>query len=133
MPQSNNVTALRQRLKPPPELSPAARKLWTDIVSSWPAGHFVVSDTELLKAFCQAAELRDQALAHIQEHGQVSMSSRGTPVINPMVTALQTHTSQLATLGTKLRITPQSRLTDRKAGQGARTPAGGSKRPWEHE
>jgi hypothetical protein len=123
-----------KRPSPPPELiDPREIKVWRDIVRSLPADWFTSGSHLLLKALCQHIRLADDTMKDIKqartEVDEVKAMSAPPPkllieALKKYRAALQSHllqTGQIASLSTKLRLTPQSRYGHRSAKTAAET------------
>lgn len=92
-----NVTGTAARQEPPPNLSEEERTLFTELVESCAPTHFVKSDLPLLVSFIQATLLVRRAATGM--------------VDNPdMIAVFEKSVKLQATLATRLRLAPQSRL-----------------------
>src|SRR5262245_52237933 len=85
------------RLDPPSGLTDNERLLFVEIVEACPAQHFVASDVHLLVSFVQSTLLSRRAVTEAAK--------------DPAALALwEKATRMQATLATRLRLAPQSRL-----------------------
>ena len=109
------------RLKPPQYLSDAARSVFVEVVGASDPKAFRKAELPLLCSFCEAVVLsRYYAAALASERdGGFELSHRHWLEATKLV----------ATLATRLRLTPHSRIDARAAGR-LRTPM---KMPWEFE
>ena len=122
------VSALPQRLEPPDTLSDDEATVWRRIVNALPAGHFQPADAELLRAFVTACVMHDEAKAMVNQHGMMMVNERGTPVANPMLSTMQSQAQTMKALATSLRLSPQSRYSEKAAATKAVQPAD---KPWQ--
>ena len=98
-----------QRLKPPPYLSDAAKKVFGEVVSASDPRAFRKAELPLLCAFCEAVCLnRYYGRALAEESAEDFIVSHRAWVES---------TKLIATLATRLRLTPHSRLDARGAGR----------------
>lgn len=118
-----------QRMAPPADLSAPEAALWVDIVDSKPADWFQADSAPLLVEYVRAvvmsgrlAMLVDAALAGGGDGDGLSLKDA--------LKARDVESRRVATIGTKLRLTQQSRYTP-KASATADRAAGGA-RPWQH-
>ena len=117
------------RMKAPPGMAPAAQRVWRTTLASYPVDFFRPCDTTLLKVFCTAAVMVDQAAALIEREGLVVDNGRGRMVANPAVVVMGMATSMLNSTAAKLRIAPNARMRiDVSATKANAQPD--SKRPW---
>lgn len=105
------IDVRRVRLVTPEWLSNAEREVFEATIAACSPEHFVYSDIETLCAYCRAAIMMRNA----NEDAAIERAGR-----------------LLASLGTRLRLTPQSRYDSRAAGRKARD-AGLPRwhKPWE--
>jgi hypothetical protein len=92
-----NVSGEPPRLDPPPSLTDAERSLFVEIVEACSPKHFVPSDLPLLLSFIQSTLLSRQAI-------QNAAKDAGALATWEKATRMQ------ATLATRLRLAPQSRM-----------------------
>ena len=100
----------RQDIEPPKYLSREEADLFREIVASVKPGHFVPSDKPLLTAYIQAAWASQENARKMVTGDLQSMK------------AFESATRVMATLATRLRLAPQSRIQARAAGRGMRGP-----------
>lgn len=123
-----------RRLVAPPHLTKIQREFFDDIVRSLPSDYFLPSDVPLLCAYCAACDLYQEALAHINEHGQViepGINDDGIPgrmYANPSVGLASRHASTMQSLAVRLRLNPSSRISTNSKLQG-----GLGKPPWDED
>jgi hypothetical protein len=106
-----NVTGKPSRLTAPASLTSGERTLFDDLVGACDSSHFRKSDLPLLIAFIQAAVI-SQAAAH--DPGEIAVWEKSTRM--------------LATLATRLRLAPQSRVDPKTIG---RQDQSNLRKPWE--
>ncbi|RAR51464.1 P27 family predicted phage terminase small subunit [Paraburkholderia unamae] len=117
-------------LPPPRGMRPEGRKVWRAIVGSFPASFFRPSDEPLLTAYVAAALTHAEAAKAIARDG-LFMTHNGQVYANPAVAVARQAAMTLATLGTKARINPSSRMRSEDAHALARRTPNGTRRPWE--
>ena len=100
------------RLTPPSFLNDAERTLFSEIVSACDAAHFRESDLPLLVSFVQSTAI-SRAAAH--DPDKIALWERATRM--------------QATLATRLRLSPQSRIDPKTLGRQQLLP--GLRKPWE--
>ena len=91
------IAPLAPRLQPPNDLGPEERALFVKLVGSSPSGHFIETDQPLLTAYVIAICLSRRAAAKLAEDPSLA-------------TVWERSTRMLATLATRLRLAPQSRV-----------------------
>ena len=63
-------------LEPPESLSPEARRVFVDLVSSVDAQHFLPPDITLVCAYAEATAMSEKAAFHLQGDGEPDLSGR---------------------------------------------------------
>ncbi len=105
---------------PPRNITPAARKIWKAIAASLPDGHLNDSDIPLFSSYCESLADLENGRAQWREEGSnwTVIHPNGTTGADPMLAAIQRQAGVVATLATKLRLCPSSRITAQTAGRG---------------
>jgi phage terminase small subunit len=98
-----------ERLKPPPELGPAERRLFAAIVAGVKPDHFQVQDGPLLARYVEASIMAGQAADHIRVEGAVAIDAQGRQRPSPWVQIHGQCTKAMLGLSTRLRLSPQAR------------------------
>jgi hypothetical protein len=124
-------TATPSRPRPPAELSPEAAEEWRAIVARMPADWFSREVQPLLTAFCQHV-VRARVLGQqLDDIGAGALADEeGIRLYDRLAKMADRETRAMGLLGTKLRLTHQSRYTPQRAGTAVRN-AGLSRKPWE--
>ena len=122
-------TMVRPKVEPPKELSRKGKVYWKRIVENVPNDYFNPADFAVLVAYVQNYEIMIKAQNMLEIEGEVLEEKNGKPFKNPWFSVLQEATGKIATLSTKVRLCPSSRMkNDRvkeKVPQGkATTPLG---------
>jgi len=107
-----NVDGTPPRLEPPAYLEHDERTLFSELIASCDARHFVESDLPLLTSFVQATLL-----------------ARGTARDPLQVAVWEKAVRMQATLATRLRLAPQARMDPKTIGRRMQSPVGPP--PWE--
>lgn len=102
----------------PDHLSDYACEVWQRIAESMPPGLYAKCDTELLTAYCEAADLFRRAVLAVREEGEVATGSNGAPYQNPWVSIQNKQAQLLATLGSRLGLDPAARSNLKLPSQG---------------
>jgi hypothetical protein len=122
----------RARPPPPPELNPREAKIWTEITQRLPADWFVAS-APMLKELCRHVRLADRLaedLAQAQDaidelrkmpEPPAKLLKEATREYRVLLRAHGLQSQRIAVLGTKLRLTPQSRYAPSVAATAATT------------
>jgi hypothetical protein len=118
------IGAIGHRLPPPRGLSKAERDLWTAITDSKPADWFGADSAPVLREYVRAAVVCDR-LADLVEQ---AFKGEGDE-IKAALDLRDKESRRLMSLGTKLRLTIQSRHSPRTAETANRRAAG--RRPWQ--
>ena len=106
-----NLTSLQgrpQRLRPPPHLKPELRATFVEITGALDAGHFQISDMDLLCAYVAAIHLEREAREHLDREGAV-VDGKANAWIIAQEKAVRTMTA----LSLRLKIGPQARTRAR--------------------
>lgn len=114
------------RAKPPLELSEEEKTEWRTIVSGLPAGHFQTENLPLLVQYCRHI-VRARKLGMLLEQEESGPGKLNLDVYDRLLKMQERESRCLASLGTKMRLTQQTRYSARKG-----RPPSGSK-PWEAE
>lgn len=130
-PRNRPLTLAPPRPLPPPRgMKTEGRKVWRAIVGSFPASFFRPSDESLLTAYVEAALAHAEAAKAIARDG-LFLTHNGQVYTNPAVAVARQTAMTLATLGTKARIHPSSRMRSEDAHTLARRAPSAMRRPWE--
>ncbi len=127
---SSGGLELHRRPDPPAHLGDDAAEIWRAVVNSLPADWFSPGTQPLLEAFCgltisQRNTIR--ALQRIEREANDFQRDEWERVLKQ----LGEISGRIATLATRMRLTPQSRYGARSADTAARG-VGDFKKPWEH-
>jgi len=106
-----------ERPKAPRGLPKEAQAEWRKIVESLPPGSFKTWELPLLEKYVMAAYIYGLAMKEVKTRGAVvEMGSKGYKAPNPALTVANRQVALMASLATKLRLCPNSRVTKWKAG-----------------
>jgi hypothetical protein len=106
------VQLSERRITPPADLTGEARQVFVGVVASVAGDHFRPADVLLLAALSRAAVLEKRAYQAIEA------CDVDDPVgLSDWLKAHQKQCSLLATLATRLRLTPHSRMDARTTGK----------------
>jgi len=108
------VDVRHQRIRAPADLPAPVRAIWSRLVDALPGDRFHSSDGPLLALYCRALHQADLAFGELEEFGAWKDEH------NPWLKVADIATKQCATLASKLRLCPQSRLDRKVAGPAAR-------------
>lgn len=103
-------TLTRPKVVPPPELSKSAKVYWERIVENVPNDYFNPADFVVLVSYVKNYEMMIKAQDMLDEQGEVIADSNGRPFPNPWFVIFQTAAGKIATLSTKVRLCPSSRM-----------------------
>lgn len=107
---------IKEKPKPPRSLSKRAKDTWKRVVDSLPVEHFRQSDLPLLEKYCMADSLYWQAMDQVMETGELTVKTKsGYETPSALVTVTNKQAQVMATLATKLRICPNSRVSQHQA------------------
>ncbi len=121
---------LHRRPEPPEHLGDNAAEIWRAISNSLPADWFSPGTLPLLEALCGltvSQRLTLRSLQGLERGGDDFDRDEWECLLNQ----LGKLSGRIATLATRLRLTPQSRYGPRAADTAGRLPPDGPK-PWEH-
>lgn len=118
--------ATKMRLDPPSSLTEQEAVIWRDVVAAKPVDWFDRDGAPMLMEYCRATVMCDLLSFKIQALlvGDPDGELKDTLKLRDM------ESRRLTSLGTKLRLTQQSRYTPQAAGTATKRAAGG-KKPWE--
>jgi phage terminase small subunit len=121
--------ALARRPEPPAHLGDDAAAIWRAITNSLPANWFSAGTLPLLEALCGLTVSQRCTLRALQvaERGGDDFDRESWEKLQKQLGEVS---GRIATLATRLRLTPQSRYGARAADTAARTSGDGPK-PWE--
>lgn len=118
------------RPEPPADLTEAEATYWREVSATKPADWWKADTHILLKAYCRAAVQHDQIAAAI---GAISSrrlkTDKGWAKYERMRKLQATTSGELSSLATKMRLTQQSRYTEKSAATADRKASSG--RPWD--
>ena len=117
-----------QRLAPPCDLTVSEAELWGAVVESKPADWFQADSAPLLKEYVRAVVMSDR-LSLLVEAALAGDTGKDGLGLKDALRLRDMESKRVASLGTKLRLTQQSRYTP-KASATADRAAGGA-RPWQ--
>ncbi len=96
-------------IRMPSTLSKEAKTFWKQITGAMPKGVYLPTDAPLLVSFCEAAAMHKIASQHIAKEGAISKGSKGQDIVSPWVKIQSDNASKIASLGSKLGLTPVDR------------------------
>lgn len=118
------------RPEPPADLTAAEATYWRDVAATKPADWWKADTHILLKAYCRAAAQHDQISATIAGISPRRLKTdKGWAKYERMRKLQATTSGELSTLATKMRLTQQSRYTEKSAATADRKATSG--RPWD--
>ena len=121
---------LQRRPDPPEHLGDDAVAIWRAVINSLPADWFTPGTLPLLEAMCALAVSQRYTLRALQgaERGDDDFDRESWEKLQRQLGEIS---GRIATLATRMRLTPQSRYGARGADTAGRAPPDGPK-PWEH-
>ena len=122
-----------QRPAPPAELTEEQAEEWRAIVATKPPEWFNRDSQALLVALCRHIVISRRIAEQIDSFPIDLLSTdEGLSRYRRLGTMAERHSGAMASISTKLRLTPQSRYTPKAAyTASSRGDATGSSRPWE--
>lgn len=119
-----------QRIEPPADLSEAEATYWRAVAATKPADWWKDDSAILLKAYCRAAVQHDAIASLIADMPARRLKTAKGFARYERLRKLQATTSgELTTLATKMRLTQQSRYTEKSAATADAKVSKG--RPWD--
>ncbi len=125
-PQPDNTLSIvepRQKERPKAfsKMSGAAKAVWTRIVEDFPLGHFLDHELDQLRAYCEAAAMNADAITtrnrRIPKNAAPEIAAALLAEKTEALKTFRTTSYVMASLGTKLRLNKNSKLTNRDAGK----------------
>lgn len=119
-----------KRPGPPVGMTKRARGRWLVIVKDYAVDHFKAGDIPLLRAYCEAEAMHFLACEKCEgEEAVITVETQNGPVPreNPWFKIMEKTAATMASLGTKLRICANSRISGKQAAKEtpeAETPRG---------
>jgi phage terminase small subunit len=126
---SSGGLEIHRRPDPPDHMGEDAVKVWRAVVNSLPADWFTPGTLPLLEAFCGLTVSQRNtimALQRIEREANDFQRDEWARVLKQLGEV----SGRIATLATRMRLTPQSRYGARGADTAARS-AGDGPKPWE--
>lgn len=111
-----------ERPKPFSKMTHAAKAVWRRIVDDLPAGFYANHELDQLRAYCEAAALNAKAISEMAKRDggvvvDVQFNSNTIPQKSHWFGIWKETSSTMGSLGTKLRISKNSKLANREAGK----------------
>jgi hypothetical protein len=117
------IPAMDARLPPPDTLNARQTELWLSIVAAMPANWFTAADQPLLVGYVETTSFQEKISEQIKAGGTSIQEMKSLNDIYCKQAGV------IASLGTKMRLTQQSRYTEKTAATA--TARAGGKRPWD--
>ena len=105
--------APQQRLRPPPDLTPAEKALFVDIVADYRPEHFKPTDAALLVVYVRAVLAEREAAERLETEGKV-VDGKPSPWLSVLAQASKT----MLTFARSLRLGPLARAPSRASRPG---------------
>jgi phage terminase small subunit len=112
----------------PAFLTSSQSEIWRAVVSTKPFDWFAADSFPVLTAYCRAVDMDNEISAAIDAFDRSMTVGEGLKHWKSLIKMQREQQAHVATLATKLRLTPQSRYTP-KSGATANAKAG-IERPW---
>ena len=114
------------RLRPPADIPPSVAGVMAEIIGSVDAAHLRACDLPMVEELARTI-VTQRATAHALIGAPLVVS--GKP--NPLLVMERAATKLIAMLATRLRLTPQSRLSKDKANTTTQGGGPGAPKPWD--
>ena len=123
-----------KRPDPPADLKERQREIWTAIVNDEPLQHFATKATQLmLRNYCLHIAMAEGITQTISQFPQSALKSeKGLRHLQGLLRARDIEVRAATTLATKLRMTNQSRYSEKTAHTASQNTLKGIK-PWDWE
>lgn len=125
-PKTENIKILnnifKKRPSAPKRLPKISRTLWKQIVESLPADHFRESEFPLLEKYCIAEHIYWTSISKILSGDVAIVTEKGYALPDVYLTVANKQVQIQIALATKLRICPNSRVSQFKAAHEIETP-----------
>src|SRR5574343_1472034 len=107
----------KERPKPFVKMSGAAKVDWRRIVDDLPSGFYEQHELGQLRAYCEAEALNARAISEMikKDAGVVVTGFQGMPATSQWFKVFKETSAVMASLGTKLRINKNAKLTNESA------------------
>jgi len=116
-PKTNRLKPVKpanpRRPNPKPGMSPRARTVWLRIVKAYPVDHFKPQHHDLLKAYCEAAAIRDECVAELKNEGLRITQPNGVKKENPLIGTIDKMAGRMTALSVKLGISVNNTTVNR--------------------
>jgi len=121
-----------QRLEPPESLTEAQKETWRAVVATKPPEWFAADSAPVLVAYCKAVASHAFVALQLERfEKRKRMDGKALAAYRAMLKSQATQGALVASLATKLRLTPQSRYTPQSAATASRKTSDAQKKPWE--
>lgn len=115
------------RPEPPETLNEEESAIWRKITLTKPPEWFEADTQPLLESYCKAITFQRRVVAELEQENTAGKSLTELDTLQKMV---DRNAKLLASLATKMRLTPQSRYQPKSAAT-ANNRAGAGSRPWQ--
>jgi hypothetical protein len=120
------ATSLPQRMEPPEYLTESQEKLWREVIASKPIEWFGPDNAPLLVEYVRAVDMGNLLELQIA----AAMAGEGDIGMKDLLKMRDTEARRAMSLATKMRLTQQSKYTEKSAETASRRVGGGAK-PWQ--
>lgn len=97
----------------PPYLTDRQADIWHALFTSRPDGYFSQADEPMLAALCVATSEHRRLASEIEDENDITILGRVSRLMDM-------HAARIASIATRLRLTPQSRYTPERGAAAAR-------------
>lgn len=122
------AVGIPQRLEPLAGLNDEQAALWREITATKPVDWFAADSAPLLAEYVRAVDMGNR-LAFAIEAAMTGSDADG-PSLKDLLKMRDTESRRVLSLATKMRLSQQSRYTDKSAGTADRK-AGSASKPWQ--
>lgn len=122
-----SVSALPSRIEPPSDLTDAQAEVWRAVVATKPVEWFDADTSPLLSEYCRAAVMCNMLALQVEALLSGGDTAEVAVNLKPLLDMRDKESKRLVSIGTKLRLTQQSRYTPKAADTANRRSGGGGK------
>ena len=105
--------SIPRRPNPKRGMSDRARSVWLRIVKAYPVDHFKPQHHDLLKGYCEAAAMRDEAMAELKKGTMIIVQPNGVNKENPLIGIIDKMAGRMTALSVKLGISVNNTTVNR--------------------
>jgi len=132
LPAIHGVPTLRQRLEPPPELTPDQAETWRAVVASRPADWFDTGSAPLLAAYCVSVSVQRTLATAIEAFEEIATPD-GVKAFGKLLALKANEAALCIRLATAMRLSQHARREAKTAATAAREGASTASALWSRD